>query len=671
MLLGRTGRYRWRYPVASEPPSWAIARELSSCFLESPYCDAGRNTGSCGGRGPRALKSAGEAAVDSQLLAAKSVGAGDQQVAPEARSGAVPPLADCFSARPETGAGLVDALAPGQVVVLTGPEVRRQLYDWPGGTGKTQLAAYLAESAWQARQVGMLVWVTATSRASVLAGYAQAFAETKGAAPAGDAETAAARLVGWLATTSRPWLVVLDDVTAPADLDGLWPEGPAGRVLITTRNPAVLKSTSNPLVFPIGVFSSHEALTYLMGRLSTDPDQRIGAVDLLEDLGREPLALAQASATIASSGLSCRDYRDLFARSKEQIAKALGGEPSAKAVTWTLSVEQADQLSPGRLAQSCLALSVLLDCHGIPGDVFSTPAACAYIGAGAHGAGGRARPEARPQRPAQPGAHRLADHRPREHRAHGAGAPGRADGGQVGHARIDAGRGGEGGGAGAAAGVARRWRAAPRRRRAALLRGQSPAGRGRAALGRLVPCHLVPGRAEPGQRRAGWPRRRSLAGAGLGLRTGARIQPHRHPDGRRPAGQRIAGSRAGRRGGRAPPAGSGSAVRCPGARPSEHDHRPGRPRPGAPFGRAARGRDHRPGGDPGHLRPTGRYPMASIRSWSRTPLPPPTPKTGGIRTPSGSPGAHLPTGNAGREATIPDTITTRANLAEPAWRPAG
>jgi tetratricopeptide (TPR) repeat protein len=298
----------------------------------------------------------------------------------------VPPLADCFSARPETAPGVAGALAPGRLVVLTGPEVRRQLYDWPGGTGKTQLAAYLAESAWQGRQVELLVWVTATSRASVLTGYAQAFADLTGGVSAGDTETAAARFVSWLATASPRWLVVLDDVAAPADLDGLWPAGPAGRVLITTRNPAVVKGAPDPLVFPIGVFSSHEALTYLMGRLSTDPDQRIGAVDLLDDLGRDPLALAQAGATIASSGLTCHDYRDIFARRKMQIAEALGGEPSAKAVTWTLSVEAADQLSPGRLAQSCLALSVLLDCHGIPGEVFATPAACEFI-AGDSGTG--------------------------------------------------------------------------------------------------------------------------------------------------------------------------------------------------------------------------------------------------------------------------------------------
>lgn len=44
---------------------------------------------------------------------------------------------------------------------------------------------------------------------------------------AGDADAAAARLLLWLRETSRPWLIVLDDVVAPAVMDGLWPHGPA------------------------------------------------------------------------------------------------------------------------------------------------------------------------------------------------------------------------------------------------------------------------------------------------------------------------------------------------------------------------------------------------------------------------------------------------------------
>jgi hypothetical protein len=261
------------------------------------------------------------------------------------------------------------ALAPGQVAVLTTPEPPGPPHDLPGGTGKTQLAAFAAESLWRARQVELLVWVTATSRASVLAGYAQAFAEMVGSGPAGGAETVAGRFLAWLGQTSQPWLVVLDDVADAAALDGLWPAGPAGQVLVTSPDASAPAGIGDPHIFPVGVFSSHEALTYLMGRLSTDPDQRVGAVDLLEDLGRDPIALAQASAAIASSGITCRDYRDLFARRREQIAGALGIQPAAKAVTWTLSVEQADQLAPGGMAQSCLALAVLLDGHGIPGAV--------------------------------------------------------------------------------------------------------------------------------------------------------------------------------------------------------------------------------------------------------------------------------------------------------------
>jgi tetratricopeptide (TPR) repeat protein len=265
------------------------------------------------------------------------------------------------------------ALVPGRVA-LEGSR------DWLGSCGKTQLAVSFAESLWHSRGVDLLVWVVATSRASVLSGYVEAAVAAMGADPASDGESVATRFVSWLGQTSRPWLVVLDDLSDAADMDGLWPTGSAGRVLITTTNSAPasgehsLFSKHGALVLPVGVFSSREALSYLMGRLNVDPDQRIGAIDLVKDLGCEPLALAQASAVIASSALSCRDYRGYFAQRREQMA-----EPAAAAVTWTFSVEQADRLWPGGGAQAMLALAALLDGHGIPAAVFSTPAACEYL----------------------------------------------------------------------------------------------------------------------------------------------------------------------------------------------------------------------------------------------------------------------------------------------------
>ena len=184
----------------------------------------------------------------------------------------------------------------------------------PAGSGKTQLAASSAEWLWHSGKVDLLVWAAATSRASVLSAYVEAAVKATGADPAGDAETVAGRFLSWLAETGQAWVVVLDDLSSPADLEGLRPDGPAGRVLITTRNATAVPADQRPLILQVGAFSPREALSYLMGRLTADPDQRLGAIDLVQDLGYDPMALAQASAVIASSVLSCRDYRDYFQR---------------------------------------------------------------------------------------------------------------------------------------------------------------------------------------------------------------------------------------------------------------------------------------------------------------------------------------------------------------------
>ena len=118
-----------------------------------------------------------------------------------------------------------------------------------------------------------------------------------------------------------------------------------------------------------------------------DPAQRQGSIDLIEALGREPLALAQAAAVVANSALACRDYRDFFARRRQQIGVAAGEVPSAASVTWTLSLGQAETLLPGQSVRLMLVLVALLDGHGIPGTIFTTPSVTAYLGETAVGFG--------------------------------------------------------------------------------------------------------------------------------------------------------------------------------------------------------------------------------------------------------------------------------------------
>ena len=156
--------------------------------------------------------------------------------------------------------------------------------------------------------------------------------------------------------------------------------GPTGRLLVTSSDGAAVPGGVQ--VLPVGPFNSREALSYLMGRLSADPSQRLGAVELISELGSEPVALAQASAVIASYGMSCHDYRDFFIRRRGQLTVPSGAPPSAAAVTWTLSFEHADQLAAGGSAKLLLALAALLDGHGIPRNVFATPAAGDFLGDG-------------------------------------------------------------------------------------------------------------------------------------------------------------------------------------------------------------------------------------------------------------------------------------------------
>jgi tetratricopeptide (TPR) repeat protein len=295
-------------------------------------------------------------------------------------SGIVPPLARTFHPRPETGLAVAGEVNPGEITVLTqGSAARMNALDGAGGCGKTQLAAGLAHSVRRSGAADLQVWVTASSREAVVTGYAQALGDIGIADPGESPDEAAARFVSWLADTDRPWLVVLDDLADPPDLHGLWPRGQAGRVLATARRQPALGEQDSRIV-QIGAFSRREALGYLTARLYDDPDLRIQALDLAEDLGCMPLALALAAATMVGSGHGCREYRPWFARRRQEISDAMADDsPSTTVVTWSLALDLADQLPPVGLARPALALAAMMDPNGIPGEVIISQAGCGYI----------------------------------------------------------------------------------------------------------------------------------------------------------------------------------------------------------------------------------------------------------------------------------------------------
>jgi tetratricopeptide (TPR) repeat protein len=317
---------------------------------------------------------------------------GAQRAGTPVLSGAVPPIADPFHQRPETGAGLTDGFRPGETIVLTSgdrPSVPDPLTGagsapsaafTAGGTGKTQLAVAFAHTVWNARAIDLLVWVSATSREAILLGYAQAAGEVDADIPGESADDAAKRFLAWLTRTRRRWAIVLDDLRDVDDLDELWPRGMSGQTVITTRLPDTQLRGPDRKVVQVGCYTRREGLAYMNARLTGYPDQRIEALDLAEDVGRHPLALGLAAAYIVDRGETSRDYRARYAERYQHVAGGATPECPANVLTsWSLAVERAHELNPAGLAWPALALAAMLDPVGIPAGVLTSPSACGYI----------------------------------------------------------------------------------------------------------------------------------------------------------------------------------------------------------------------------------------------------------------------------------------------------
>ncbi|MBK3635259.1 tetratricopeptide repeat protein [Streptomyces sp. MBT97] len=276
-----------------------------------------------------------------------------------------------------------------------------------GGTGKTQIAAEHAGRLLREGRLDLLLWVHAASRDAVLSAYGSA-GESLFGASSGNPERTAAEFMAWLLPRPPPpggfprrWLVVLDDVTAPSDLRGLWPPGsPYGRTVATTRRRDAVLAADRRRTVPVGVFTTAEAVTYLSGNMApitgsvgAEDDGRAERTALAEDLGHLPLALAHARAYLADNPtLSLAAYRTELADQRLTLAEVfpegyaapgdgggVGQDPDPVARTWSLSVSRADALSPRGAARPILRTLSLLDPGGVPETVLAAPEVLALL----------------------------------------------------------------------------------------------------------------------------------------------------------------------------------------------------------------------------------------------------------------------------------------------------
>jgi hypothetical protein len=295
--------------------------------------------------------------------------------------GLVPPRALSFQPRTELER-LKEAVRDGGTAVLTGM----------GGVGKTQLAADYAHTTWLRGRLDVLVWISARSRSAVVTGYAQAGVELC-RADASDPEQAARTFLAWLPPKGGAdpcrWLIVLDDVSDPADLRGLWPPASSyGQSLATTRRREAALVAHGRRPIDVGLFTEADAVAHLATSLAAhdrhEPTDQLAA--LASDLGHLPLALSQATAYLVDADLDCGTYRRLLAdraRTLTQLMPGTGALPDdqevALSASWSLSIERADRLDPVGLARPMLQLAAMLDPNGVPGGVLVGPHALAHL----------------------------------------------------------------------------------------------------------------------------------------------------------------------------------------------------------------------------------------------------------------------------------------------------
>ncbi len=303
-----------------------------------------------------------------------------------------PPLAAAYVDREDVRKDVYAAWIP----VALGDTLPRKtcvIVTGDGGVGKTQLAVKIFELA--AAHTEVRVWVSATTRQTLLEGYAAA-ADAVGAPGVAKQDLTEIRAGGflqWLSSTTRRWLVVLDDFwLKPSEMDPLWPpETPTGRVLVTTREQDAALAAARWTHVLMKGYTPEEANDYLTSRLGeywqgADLANVLdGSSDLVEELGCLPVALSQAAAYVSDAKITCRTYQVALKSKSATLSRLFPatatpvGYPRTVPMIWSLAIDLADAREPRGLARPASHIAAVIEPACCPRALWTTKAIAQYV----------------------------------------------------------------------------------------------------------------------------------------------------------------------------------------------------------------------------------------------------------------------------------------------------
>jgi tetratricopeptide (TPR) repeat protein len=220
--------------------------------------------------------------------------------------------------------------------------VLQQALQGLGGVGKTQLAV---EYAYRYGSEYDVVWWLPADQSVLLRSSLAALAPQLGlSVTPGRVEDALAAVLDSL-RRGEPysrWLLIFDNADQPEEVRELIPQG-SGHVLVTSRNHRWKGITDT---IEVDVFTRAESLAFLHTRVPGIQDEPAG--QLADELGDLPIALEQAAALQAESGMPVTEYLDLLAAAGSRL---LGENkptdyPVPVAAAWSLSMAQVRKQMP-------------------------------------------------------------------------------------------------------------------------------------------------------------------------------------------------------------------------------------------------------------------------------------------------------------------------------------
>ncbi|MGH2839723.1 MAG: tetratricopeptide repeat protein [Solirubrobacteraceae bacterium] len=231
-----------------------------------------------------------------------------------------------------------------------------------GGVGKTQLAARYVQR--YGSDYDVVAWVRVEDGGT--ADLAMLAATLGLNVSSLTAQERADQALRWLERCDERWLLVLDNVNGPEQLESCCPAGGNGRVLITSRNRDLEQIAPT---MSIDVFDQATAIEYLLSRTGRTSEHE-EARTLARALGGLPLALSHAGAYCAKA-TSFAEYLTLlddlppsalYDRSPEAFYR------QTVASTWQPSIRAASKEAP--VAPHVLAMAAHLAPDDIPRALF-------------------------------------------------------------------------------------------------------------------------------------------------------------------------------------------------------------------------------------------------------------------------------------------------------------